>query len=57
MDPNEIMRQFFKIKIKPCPFCGKQPLFIANENRIVCSSGEGRCVCPKTGCYGRWSDL
>ena len=54
---DDLMDTFYKIKLKPCPFCGEEPLFIANQNRIVCRSEGDGCIAPTTGYYGRWSDL
>ena len=54
---DKVMRDFKKIKIKPCPFCGCEPLFIANEGRIVCPGDGHNCVEPSTGYHGRWSNL
>lgn len=59
MKPDELdklMDKVHKIKIKPCPFCGRDPIFSAHENRIFCPH-HGTCPAPSTGYYGRWSML
>jgi hypothetical protein len=55
-DIDNLMKKVKGIKIKPCPFCGKQPNFELTENRIYCPH-VGQCAAPSTGSYGKWSDL